>query len=306
VPEIRQVKVGYTSPDFAQIVPFRWVEELATQGIDVELVEFPDAGVENRALIAGEIDFALGSILSVINLAQETGGGARVIASDNTAPDYIMLAPTSVTSVQQLVGKRLGISAPGDISDVLSKLALQRSGVNPDDVEILQIGGTNARIAGLVSGQIEAGIAHAAEAYAAMEANPGIHDILTIGELVPDLIQRGLLTTDKFIAANPNTTQIMVDGFIDAIRWAATNKEEYIEASQQYVEGLSDEIRSRAYDTFIQIGLFGVNGGLSDEALQTVLDLNKEIGALDADAPGPEVWADTSFIESYIARNGEV
>jgi NitT/TauT family transport system substrate-binding protein len=302
-PETRQITIGFTTPDYAQVVPFRWIEELRADGWEIELAEFESGSVLNRALVADQVDFALASVLSGIQLAQETGGGTKIIASDNTVPDYIMLAPPSITAVSELAGKRLGISGPGDISDVLSRLALQRSGVNPDDVEIVQIGGTNARIAGIVSGQIEAGIAHAAEAYAAMEANE-IHDILTIGTVVPDLLQRALLTSDEFIEQNPNTTQVLVDEFIDAIRWAADDKDAYIALSQEYIEGLSDDIRARAYDTFIEIGLFGVNGGLTQEALETVVELNQEIGQLDETAPAPEQWADLSFIESYLARNG--
>lgn len=304
-PETRQVTIGYTTPDFAQIIPFKWFDDLEAAGYELEIVEFESGTVLNRAMIADQVDLALGSVLSVIQLAQETGGGARIIASDNTSPDYIMLAPSSISSVTELTGKRLGISGPGDISDVLSKLALSRSGVDPANVEIVQIGGTNARIAGLVAGQIDAGIAHAAEAYSALEEHPDLRDILSIGEIVPDLMQRGLLTTDEFIQANPVLTQILVDGFIDATRWAADNKAEYIALSEEHVEGLSDAIRDRAYDTFIEIEMFGVNGGISDEALENVLALNKEIGVLEDDAPGIDVWADNSFAEDYLARNGE-
>jgi ABC-type nitrate/sulfonate/bicarbonate transport system substrate-binding protein len=303
-PETDTVRVAFASqPDFTQIMNFKWLDDMEAAGLTVEDNYFESSQDAFRALVAGEADVAVGTLLSAILLVQESGEGVKVIASDLQAPDYLLISQQSVESLEDLEGGRVGISTPGDISDTLTRVLLDREGIDVDAVNFVQIGGTGARMSALLEGQIEAGAAHAAEGLTAAEE--GLKNLFAYGNSIPDYLQHGLIVTDDWIADNPNLTQLMVDLFVDSTRWAAENKDEYIELSAETVEGPSDAARDEAYEIFQEIDMFAVNGGMTDELLQNTVDIEKEVGTLDDSAPPIEEWADASFVEDYLERNGE-
>lgn len=303
-PETDTVRVAFASqPDFTQVMNFKWLDDMEATGLTVEDNYFESSQDAFRALVAGEADVAVGTLLSAILLVQETGESVRVIASDLQAPDYLLISQPDVESVADLEGARVGISTPGDISDTLTRVVLNREGVDVEAVDFVQIGGTGARMAALLEGQIEAGPAHAAEGLTAAEE--GLKNLFAYGNAIPDYLQHGLIVTDEWIANNPNLTQIMVDLFVESTRWANDNKDEYIERSADTVEGPSDAARDQAYDIFQEIGMFAVNGGMSMDLLENTVAVEKEVGTLGDDAPAVEEWTDSSFVESYLERFGE-
>jgi NitT/TauT family transport system substrate-binding protein len=303
-PETDTVRVAFASqPDFTQVMNFKWLEDMEAEGLTVEDNYFESSQDAFRALVAGEADVAVGTLLSAILLVQETGEGVKVIASDLQAPDYLLVSQPDVGSLADLEGQRVGISTPGDISDTLTRVVLNREGVDVDAVNFVQIGGTGARMAALLEGQIEAGPAHAAEGLTAAEE--GLKNLFAYGSAIPDYLQHGLIVTDEWIANNPVLTQLMVDMFVESTRWADDNKDEYIERSADTVEGPSDTARDQAYDIFKDINMFAINGGMSSELLENTVAVEQEVGTLGDDVPAVEEWADPSFVEDYLERNGE-
>ena len=303
-PETDTIRVGFASqPDFTQVMNFKWLDDLEAEGFTVEDNYFESSQDAFRALVAGEVDVAVGTLLSAILLVQESGEGVKVIASDLQAPDYLLISQPDITELSQLEGARVGISTPGDISDTLTRVVLDREGVDVDAVDFVQIGGTGARMAALLEGQIEAGPAHAAEGLTAAEE--GLANLFAYGNAIPDYLQHGLIVTDEWISTNPNLTQIMVDLFVESTRWANDSKDEYIELSATTVEGPSDAARDQAYDIFQEINMFAINGGMSEDLLQNTVDVEREVGTLGDDSPPLEEWSDPSFVESYLERFGE-
>lgn len=303
-PETDTVRVAFASqPDFTQVMNFKWLDDMEATGLTVEDNYFESSRDAFRALVAGEADVAVGTLLSAVLLVQETGEGVKVIASDLQAPDYLLISQPDIGSLADLEGGRVGISTPGDISDTLTRVVLDREGVDVEAVDFVQIGGTGARMAALLEGQIDAGPAHAAEGLTAAEE--GLQNLFAYGNAIPDYLQHGLIVTDEWIASNPNLTQIMVDLFVESTRWANDNKDEYIELSAESVEGPSDAARDEAYDIFQEIGMFAVNGGMSMDLLENTVAVEKEVGTLGDDAPAVEEWSDPSFVESYLERFGE-
>lgn len=304
--ESNRIRVAFASePDFTQVSNFEWLDQLREQdGLEVEELFFESSQDAFRALVAGEADVAVGTILSAISLVQEAGESVKVIAADLKATDYLLISTPDIESLEDLKGKKVGISTPGDVSDTLTRVVLKREGVNPDDVQFLQIGGTSARMSGLLENQISAGAAHAAEGLTAVEQ--GLKNLFVYGEAVPDYLQHGVIVKDEFLSDNPNLTQLMVDRFIDSVRWAAENKEEYIALSQEKVEGPSDAARDEAYDIFLNIDMFAVNGGMDDAILENTVKIEQEVGTLGDDVPPTEEWADATFVERYLEENGEL
>jgi ABC-type nitrate/sulfonate/bicarbonate transport system substrate-binding protein len=294
--------VQASTPDFTQISLIKWQELLADAGITVEYINVEGGDIAFRTMIAGQGDVVIGGIAHLVNYVQATGEDAKLIAVDAVATDYIIVSQQEIATVQDLAGKNLGINRPGDAGDAVMRAALRGAGFDPEQANFLEIGGTSARVAALLAGQIDAGPAHAAEAYSAVEQ--GLKNLLLAGEAIGPYPQTGLMTTGEMLSEKPVLAQLAVDTFIDAVRWAADNKDEYIALSQEAIPDLSDSVRGPAYDVFTDIGLFGVDGGITTELMDAFLAVEEQAGAITGDVPAQSEWVDASLVEDYLERNG--
>jgi ABC-type nitrate/sulfonate/bicarbonate transport system substrate-binding protein len=303
--EPRTLRVAFGSqPDFTGVNNYKWIEDMEADGVVVEQLFFESSQDAFRALVVGEADVAPTGIISAVLLNLSGGEDVRVIAADIQAPSYLLVSTADITSDEQLVGKQVGISTPGDVSDTLTRYVFGLRGIDTDAVEFVEIGGTGARLQALLQGQISAGIAHAAEGLTAIEQGD-LNYLYSFGEYIPGYLQHGLMAMGPWIDENEEFAQYLVDGFIETTRWAADNKDEYIELSKKYIEGLDDDIRGQAYDIYMDAGIFGVNGGMDRDQLEGTIEIEESLGTFGNDSPPAiEVWADTRFVEDYLDRNG--
>lgn len=297
--------IGIGTPDFSAVDVAKWQENLADAGftVDFKSVEEEDAAL--RAVVAGAADVYIGSLPSMITAVQNTEAPVEVIAVNAQATDYVVLGQDSIGSIDELAGKVIGVNTPGSAGDTIMKLALAAEGFDIESPEYVVIGGTGARVAALQAGQVQATVAHLVSAEAAIETGD-FKALLYCGPAIGPYIQTGLIASKKFTEENPVAAQKAVDALIDALRWAASDKDGYIELSRTVDTESSDELRDRAYDAFIDIDFFGVNGGLSDELVDNWVQTAIEAGDFDkATMPDKSEWLNTKFVDDYLARNGE-
>ena len=301
-PEATSLKVGFSGqPDFTQIMNFTWLDTLNEEhGIDAEAVIFEGTSPPFRALVSGDVDMVVGQVPPGIKLRAETGADVVMIAGDVRQSDYILVSSPDVTTLEQLYGRQIGTAGPGAVSTSLSVAALTREGINVDDLEFVEVGGTSARMAALVSGQTAAGAAHFAEGFNAVEE--GLYPLYVIADAVGPYLFHGVWVDRAWLDENPNLAQLAMDEFIDSVRWAAGNKADYIAEAATVTEGLSDAAKSRAYDEFIRIGLFAVNGGLQPELLQATISIEQEVDNLPPQVEDPANWVVTDLVDDYLER----
>jgi ABC-type nitrate/sulfonate/bicarbonate transport system substrate-binding protein len=303
-PESASLKVGFSGqPDFTQIMNFTWLDTLSEDhGIDAEAVIFEGTSPPFRALVSGDVHMVVGQVPPGIFLRAETGADVVMIAGDVQQSDYLLVSSPDVTSLEDLYGRQIGTAGPGSVSTSLSVAALTREGINIDDLEFVEVGGTGARMAALVSGQTAAGAAHFAEGFNAVEE--GLFPLYVIADAVGAYLFHGVWVDRAWLEENPNLAQLAMDEFINSVRWAANNKAEYIAAAEEVTEGLSDAAKSRAYDEFIRIGLFAVNGGLEPALLNATISIEQEVGNLPAVVEDSAIWVVTDLVDDYLERNG--
>jgi ABC-type nitrate/sulfonate/bicarbonate transport system substrate-binding protein len=300
--ETTSIRLATSPPEFDTITDAYWLQLLEEAGLEVETFEFETSPDTVRAVAAGEGDLVNTSPLAIMQFIEASGGGLEVVAVELLKTDYYLMATPDLTSVEDLQDGIIGISEPGDLSDSLTRVVLEEAGLDTSTIEFAQIGGTSARIAALADGQIQAGAAHAADGLAAAEEF-GLQPLVRFVDYVPDYAQRFLAASPEWLDENPVLAQFIVDSLIDAQRWAQENKEEYIALSEEHVEGISPEIRSEVYDLFAGEGFFGVNGGM--DSMAPTAELEQRQGNLGEDFGEPDTWSDSSFVDDYLARNGE-
>ncbi len=107
-----------------------------------------------RALAAGEVEVIGGSGAFPI-VASLQGLDNIIIAASQKFLDYQLLVLPRLEKPTDLIGKKLGISTFGTASDFALRDILLQVGIDPAKVAIVQTGDTSARLASLLSGNID-------------------------------------------------------------------------------------------------------------------------------------------------------
>ena len=120
------------------------------EGLDVEIIRM-NANVAMSALIAGECDYTM-IFASVIRAAMR-GIPLKVIAVLIDSPPYALIAKPELTNLKALKGKTIGIGVFGSSNDVVARLMLERSGIDPDkETKLIAFGSDGARFAAVKEG----------------------------------------------------------------------------------------------------------------------------------------------------------
>lgn len=136
----------------------------AKHGLEAEIV-YTTASTAMQALIAGGIDIAGGDVLAPLS-AFAGGADVVVIGSFANSSPYIMAARAGVKRIADLKGGKIGIQSPTGRGTIFTRVVLEEAGLDPDrDVQLLRVGGTEARVGALIAGHIDGalinpGVAH--------------------------------------------------------------------------------------------------------------------------------------------------
>ena len=74
-------------------------------------------------------------------------------------PDFQVVAGGKVKTLQDLRGKRLGITSTGSTTTIFLEKALQKAGLSDSDVRLVPLGNTGSLVSAFASGQIDAFVA---------------------------------------------------------------------------------------------------------------------------------------------------
>jgi NitT/TauT family transport system substrate-binding protein len=297
--------IGIGTPDFGAVDVQRWVDTMKEAGINVDFKSVEEEDSALRTVVADAADVYIGSLPSLITAVQNADAKAKLIAVNAQATDYVVLSDLSINSLDDLAGKKIGVNTPGSAGDTIMKLALKAEGFDIDSPDYVVIGGSNARVAALQAGQIVATVAHLASAEAAV-ATGKFKALIYCGPALGAYIQTGLIASDKFLEAHPHTAQLAVNALIDAERWSATNKAGFIELSKTVDTETDDAIREQAYDSFVDIKFFAVNGGMDEDAIDNWIKISQDAGDISTNLPDKSKWLDDSFVKKYLDENGRV
>ena len=223
----RQGNLVYLPLDLARAQDY-----FAEEGLDAEFVNF-DAGTEAAlALASGKADFSGNSIDHAVKM-RPAGRDLRMITSFTTLPTVTLVIRRNlkqqIRTIQDLKGRRLGVTAIGAGTHVLAAYILKKSGASIDDVKVSAVGSGSRLIQALKSGQVDA----------AMATDPTTTALLMSGDasLLLDMVtfdetQRifngeyqftGLLTRPEVISSHPDLVQKVVNALVKANRFIASH-----------------------------------------------------------------------------------
>jgi sulfonate transport system substrate-binding protein len=234
------------------------------EGLDVEIVRM-NANVAMSSLISGDCDYTM-IFASVIRAAMRAVP-LKVIAVLIDSPPYAFIARPEINGMKGLKGKTVGIGVYGSSNDIIARMMLERSGIDPDkETKLVAFGSDGARFAALKEGLVEAAIiAPPADAQA---RKFGLNVLARANDLFkfPHI---GLGTTNKKLKENPQEVVRVIRAFIKANRFVLDNRQEAINVLVDWGRTQKEDAVA-SYDSTWQV--FSPDGTMPDEGMRLVID----------------------------------
>ena len=217
-------------------------------GLDGEYLALESGTPAMQALLANELQivFTTGALAITANLQ---GADTTIIAGGiNFIPNKLLVRP-EVKRAEELKGKRVAISRFGSASDYATQVALEKIGLNPKDVTIVQVGGNATRFAALMNGTIHGTLL--AEPLTTM----GIRDykmnaLIDLAESGVPFPQNCFIVRRSYLAANRNKVANAMKAIIEGYFMVKNDKPLGLQLIKKYIRVDGDDANI-SYDYYL-------------------------------------------------------
>lgn len=259
------------------------------EGLEAEMV-LMRASLTVQAMLAGSIDFgtATGTAVS----ATVNGADVRVVMAMSDTPSFDLFALPSITSVQQLRGKKIGVAGIGGLTEILARQILIANQIPADQVTFLPLGASDVTYVSLKAGVIDATMLQIPQNFLAQDE--GFRKLAS-GADVYRVVQGGLTTSKATISERPELVTKTIRAALRAVRLIRNDKKYALEFMKGPYLDLGKErerFTERAYEAAVQ-GY--VLSGVVDEKLQREMITVAAQRSKSAQSLPPERVFDFSF-----------
>jgi ABC-type nitrate/sulfonate/bicarbonate transport system substrate-binding protein len=263
-----------------------------TEGLELEFMTMrTDLAI--AALGAGEVDYiAHGG--AALRAAAQGFPLKLVFALDHKTP-FWLAARAEFKTVNQLRGKKIGISFPADTPHIILKRFLRQQGVDPDR-EVSYVAGQFSPIAlqSLLGGAIDAAVL--APPFNVLAQEKGLNLLTFLGQSVPDATtSNGIVTSDQKIKSRPDEVKHMVRASLKSLRAFRQNKLSAVEFLSSHFE-IPVKTAAKVYPNAIDI--LTSDGQISEEKLRQILDMMQDTGKKEPSSIRPAALLDFSFLHA--------
>ena len=287
------LKIGYGAFSLGYALIWVTKEEklFEKNGLDTEVL-YLESNLVRTALISGDIPVGAMSGAAMAIPKLQGADLIVVLGFQNHLPFRFVVRP-EIKSVTDLKGKRVGVAGFGLLAERAARLVLAKLGLNPDkDVTLLQTGGEATRLAALVNGSIDATVLNPPIHKRAMEA--GMRVMANMAEMGIPFQNSALVTTQRFIAKNPDAMRRMTRAFVEGIHLIRVNPEATKRAIAKYMRMKDQKELDEAYeilDSLTQKKPYPTLEGFKN----IIADLSPKIPA--ARTAEPKDFVDVRFLE---------
>jgi len=235
-----RITAAYTSIA-AAYAPF-WVAKdkgiFDKYNLDTRLVYMRGTVPTTAALANNDIEFVQSGAAPFINYAARGGDVVLLGCLANKVIDYVFIAHPSISRIEQLRGKTIGISRPGDQTYYYVRDILKRYGIGIKDVRLVQTGLQPERVAALRQGLVVASILNRPSNLVLEQE--GFKRLLDIEDLKIPAGVRCLITTRKLLKARPALVDNFTMAWLESLRFILTQKRETKQIIGKYTQNADD------------------------------------------------------------------
>ena len=248
--ELKRISMGYPSLAFTQ--SHIWVAReqglFKRYGLDVDPVFLRGGQVATQALAAGEPPIVnVGTVIQ----ANLTGYNLVLIASMENKFYQLVFVRPGITSLEQLKGKKLGISGFGSITHYAAQILLKHLNLEVNKDVTLVPGGPDAeRLGAMSAGTVDASFFNLSTAPVARKM--GFVDLLQIADLGVEVQGNGLATSRNYLKSSRDTVKNAMKGYLEGIHFIYANQAESQKVFAKYMRTNNPEVLESSYQNYVK------------------------------------------------------
>jgi NitT/TauT family transport system substrate-binding protein len=247
------------------------------EGIEIAVSSFRGDAQMQQAMAAGSLDIGLGSGPGLGFRAK--GAPAIGVAAMYGAPANLALlisAKSSIRSVAELKGRRIGVTTAGSLTDWLVRELSRQQGWGSNGIGIAALGQMQARLAAMDRGELDGMVLEAANGYELEEAGR-TRNLILFGDIVKHFYTHVIFATDDMIEKRPDVLRRFLRGWFKTVAFMRANRDFTVKSEQRTLD-VRQSIIEKIYDA--QIAGFSADGAWDPEAIDVIRASLKELGTL--------------------------
>ena len=247
---LKKIRIGYPSLSFRQsnVWVAREMGFFNKYGLEVEPIFLRGGQMATQALVAG--DPPIVNIGTVVQASLQ-GYNLVLVAAVETVYDQIVFARKGITKLEELKGKRFGISGFGAATHHAANMLFKHLNMEVNkDVALIPGGPDAERLAALISGKIDATFFTSSSAAPARKN--ALVELFQIADLGIEVQGNGFATSRSYIASNRDTVKNALKGFVEAIHFIYANKAEAKKVFAKYMRTKDEEVLEDSYQGYVK------------------------------------------------------
>jgi NitT/TauT family transport system substrate-binding protein len=209
-------------------------------GLQVELADLKGGSQAEAAVLGGSSDVVSGFFDHTVVLQPKGKFLQSIVVFDRFPGLVLMVSPANVDKIKtpkDLVGKKVGVSAPGSSTDFFVKYLLRKSGEDPTKTAVVGIGTGATSVAAMEQNQVDAGVLVEPAATQLVARHPEVRILSDTRSEKDTLAVFGgaypagaLYTTMEWVEKHPKESQALADAIVMTLQWIKTHTPEEIMA----------------------------------------------------------------------------
>jgi len=280
------LRVGVPSPSVSYLpLIVAWkMGFFAQEGVQTEFIVMKPSIIP-PAMVNGEIHFTTATG-TAIGATLRGFPFKTVIFFSNKLMDSL-ITRAEIRTFPDLRGKIIGVDTPGATTDVITRLLIQKNGLDPSrDLKILSTGHEEIRLEQLKIGQIDGAMLGPQGVVVAKRA--GLRVLADVADHI-ELPFVGAATNDQIIERRRDELKRFLRASVRGIRYTVDtgNRAKVVSLMQQWLN-LDQESADYTYDMFKKVG--AADGTLTRAQMETLLEERKRQTKVTADIPLDKIY----------------
>jgi NitT/TauT family transport system substrate-binding protein len=216
-------------------------------GLDLNLVYISGGPRSIMSLIGGSVQFVNHSGMPALE-AYQRGADTALIASPNNQLEHSLVVQKSITRVEQLRGKVLGMSTAGSLTNILLREGLRLNNIPEKEVTIIPVGDLGARLSGLQTGRLHGVIIAGIQTLTA--AKMGFKALIDYAKLPLEIAGSGILVRRSYVNKNHDITLRFLKAWIEGLYLYRAKPDFALATLKKYVANSDSEVLNTIYNLY--------------------------------------------------------
>ena len=263
-------------------------------GVDITgILTSNGGGTSVRNTLAGDMPYgevALPAAIEAINSGQPLviiGGGTDSVG------DILWVAKkgSAMSGIKDIVGKKIGFTAPGSVTNMLILMAMKAQGIDPATVKLIPAGGIGANISAVVNGAIDAGMSGEpvwSENQDKVQAVFWTKDVLP-----PNMMQTVAITTTDFAKTGATQLRAILAARREGVDYIIAHPDEAAQITARAYNG-NPELYKKVFRNLLSFNYWS-DGRLDYDGMNRMVEGLQIVGKQKGPVDWPKI-VDASFL----------